>query len=200
MSAQLTLPTPQVSIHDNKVVTTTEDVALYFGKQHHHVVQKLESLDCSPEFTIRNFSRMVKNKTIGSGAEREVIHYEMTKDGFVFLVMGFTGKKAAVFKEAYIAEFNRMEAQLYSTRIGEHQITVTIPAHGRWLVCYEPGQPATVKNIDGRNCVDAKSFRQLRRDVLWMQKAMSQLAGRLGVTDGACSFSVFDTPLALAIK
>ncbi|ACY84441.1 antirepressor protein [Edwardsiella piscicida] len=36
----------------------------------------------------------------------------MTKDGFVFLVMGFTGKKAAAFKEAYIAEFNRMEAQL----------------------------------------------------------------------------------------
>ncbi|WP_395839891.1 Rha family transcriptional regulator, partial [Edwardsiella tarda] len=37
---------------------------------------------------------------------------EMTKDGFVFLVMGFTGKRAAAFKEAYIAEFNRMEAQL----------------------------------------------------------------------------------------
>lgn len=36
----------------------------------------------------------------------------MTKDGFVFLVMGFTGKKAAAFKEAYIAEFNRMEAGL----------------------------------------------------------------------------------------
>ncbi|MGK5614918.1 Rha family transcriptional regulator, partial [Proteus mirabilis] len=34
------------------------------------------------------------------------------KDGFIFLVMGFTGKKAVQFKEAYIAEFNRMEAQL----------------------------------------------------------------------------------------
>ncbi|MGK5722010.1 Rha family transcriptional regulator, partial [Proteus mirabilis] len=31
---------------------------------------------------------------------------------FVFLVMGFTGKKAAQFKEAYIAAFNRMEAEL----------------------------------------------------------------------------------------
>ncbi len=38
--------------------------------------------------------------------------FEMTKDGFVFLVMGFTGKKAAAFKEAYIAEFNRMEERL----------------------------------------------------------------------------------------
>ncbi len=26
---------------------------------------------------------------------------QMTRDGFVFLVMGFTGKEAARFKEAY---------------------------------------------------------------------------------------------------
>lgn len=112
MTNQIAIISPKVSIHDGKAITTTEDVAIYFGKQHHHVVQKLESLDCSKEFTIRNFSRMVKNKPIGSGAEREVVYYEMTKDGFVFLVMGFTGKKAAAFKEAYISEFNRMEAEL----------------------------------------------------------------------------------------
>jgi hypothetical protein len=33
----------------------------------------------------------------------------MTKDGFVFLVMGYRGKKAAKFKEAYINRFNAME-------------------------------------------------------------------------------------------
>ncbi|WP_370547459.1 Rha family transcriptional regulator [Edwardsiella tarda] len=110
-ASNITRP-PKVSIHDGKAVTTTDDVAAYFGKQAHHVVQKVESLDCSKDFTIRNFSRMVKNKSIGSGAERQVVYYEMTKDGFVFLVMGFTGKRAAAFKEAYIAEFNRMEAML----------------------------------------------------------------------------------------
>lgn len=36
----------------------------------------------------------------------------MTRDGFVFLVMGFTGKMAAKFKEAYIKAFNAMEAML----------------------------------------------------------------------------------------
>ncbi|MGL9720055.1 Rha family transcriptional regulator [Symbiopectobacterium sp.] len=113
MTIHTSLSTPKVTIHNGKAITTTEDVALYFEKQHHHVVQKLESLDCSPEFTIRNFSRMVKDKAIGSGATREVVYYEMTKDGFVFLVMGFTGKKAAAFKEAYIAEFNRMEERLH---------------------------------------------------------------------------------------
>ncbi|WP_258549008.1 Rha family transcriptional regulator [Thalassospira profundimaris] len=38
--------------------------------------------------------------------------FNMTKDGFTFLVMGFNGAQAALFKERYIEEFNRMEAQL----------------------------------------------------------------------------------------
>lgn len=42
--------------------------------------------------------------------------YQITKNSFVFLVMGFTGKKAAQFKEAYIAEFDRMESELASQR------------------------------------------------------------------------------------
>lgn len=37
---------------------------------------------------------------------------EMSFDGFTLLVMGFTGAKAMAFKEAYIAEFNRMRSQL----------------------------------------------------------------------------------------
>jgi phage regulator Rha-like protein len=36
--------------------------------------------------------------------------YQITKDGFAFLVMGFTGKVAAKFKEAYILAFNKLEA------------------------------------------------------------------------------------------
>lgn len=36
----------------------------------------------------------------------------MTKDGFIFLVMGFTGHKAAAIKEAYINAFNIMAEQL----------------------------------------------------------------------------------------
>ncbi|EDX5007318.1 Rha family transcriptional regulator, partial [Salmonella enterica subsp. houtenae] len=43
---------------------------------------------------------------------RKLPMYQITKNGFVFLVMGFTGKKAAAFKEAYIAEFDRMENEL----------------------------------------------------------------------------------------
>lgn len=38
--------------------------------------------------------------------------YEITKDGFSFLAMGYTGEKASTFKEKFITEFNKREALL----------------------------------------------------------------------------------------
>ena len=38
--------------------------------------------------------------------------YDITRDGFAMLAMGFTGKEAARWKEAYISTFNAMEAKL----------------------------------------------------------------------------------------
>lgn len=108
-----TATNPNVFIHNGKAVTTSQAVADYFHKLHKNVIQKIETLDCSPEFASANFSAHVENIKAGA-VNRDSKYYEMTKDGFVFLVMGFTGKKAAAFKEAYIAEFNRMEAELYS--------------------------------------------------------------------------------------
>ncbi len=49
---------------------------------------------------------------IGLGKTRQETMYRITRDGFVFLAMGFTGTKAAQFKEAYINAFNQMEKQL----------------------------------------------------------------------------------------
>ncbi|OIV47977.1 hypothetical protein BK025_00035 [Sodalis sp. TME1] len=104
---------PRVFIHNGKAVTTSQAVADYFHKQHKHVLAKIESLECSVEFASANFSADVQKVDIGNGATRDSKIFTMTKDGFVFLVMGFTGKKAAAFKEAYIAEFNRMEERLH---------------------------------------------------------------------------------------
>jgi hypothetical protein len=46
----------------------------------------------------------------GAARLERIVH--MTKDGFMFLVMGFTGKEAGRIKEAYIAAFNAMANQL----------------------------------------------------------------------------------------
>lgn len=53
----------------------------------------------------------VENQQIGV-ARRDVRGYRMTKDGFVLLVMGFTGQKAFDIKIAYINAFNQMQHQI----------------------------------------------------------------------------------------
>ncbi|ECC9277842.1 Rha family transcriptional regulator [Salmonella enterica subsp. enterica] len=102
---------PKVFFSNGRLVTTSQAVADYFDKQHKNILQKIDNLECSPEFTSANFSAHVENQLIGV-AEREIRYFEITKDGFMFLVMGFTGKKAARLKEAYIAKFNSMEEEL----------------------------------------------------------------------------------------
>ena len=51
--------------------------------------------------------------------------YRLTRDGFTFLAMGFTGEKAQAFKWAYIDAFNRMEAKLHGIKAAECPATIT---------------------------------------------------------------------------
>lgn len=108
MATALTLSHPEVTIENGRAVTTSVAVAEYFRKMYKDVLKKIDNLDCSAEFNERNFAPV--DYTDAKGEKRPA--YQITKNGFVFLVMGFTGKKAAAFKEAYIAEFDRMENEL----------------------------------------------------------------------------------------
>ncbi|HCT1794147.1 TPA: Rha family transcriptional regulator, partial [Acinetobacter baumannii] len=93
-----------VFIQNDQIKTDSLKVAEIFGKPHKDVLQKIKTLDCSEEFTERNFS--LSDYLDKSG--RSLPMYEMTKDGFIFLAMGYTGSKAAQIKEAYIKAFNQM--------------------------------------------------------------------------------------------
>lgn len=97
-----------VEARNGEAFTTSQNVANAFGKLHKDVLRKVESLECSADFTERNFT--LSDYIDASG--RRLPQWGMTKDGFMFLVMGFTGKKAAAIKEGYIAAFNWMAAQL----------------------------------------------------------------------------------------
>lgn len=89
-------------------VTTSLIVAQVFGKEHKNVVRDIENLSCSETFNQLNFERI----TYKDARNREQTAYEMTKDGFSFLVMGYTGAKAGEFKEKFISEFNKRESLL----------------------------------------------------------------------------------------
>ena len=80
-------------------------VAEYFGKNHNHVLRDIQNLDCSDEFRQSNFGQ---SSYINEQNKKQPCVC-MTRDGFMFLVMGYRGKKAAAIKEAYIKRFNEME-------------------------------------------------------------------------------------------
>lgn len=93
-----------VLIENKSVITTSILVAKKFERNHRDILRAIKNLDCSPEFSERNFA--LAEYIDDQGKPRPM--YQMTKDGFVFLVMGFTGKKAGQFKEDYINAFNEM--------------------------------------------------------------------------------------------
>lgn len=97
-----------VAVKDGKVVTTSLKIAEVFGREHSKILRAIRELDCSGNFTEANFGLSEYTDSTG----RKLPMYEITKDGFAFLVFGFTGTKAAEFKEAYIEAFNRMEEAL----------------------------------------------------------------------------------------
>ena len=96
--------------------TTSRQVAEQFGKDHRNVLRAIRLLDCDEEFTALNFE--LTDFIDKNGDSRP--EYLISKDGMVFLVMGFTGKKAAQFKLLYIRAFNWMMEQLHENRDLQH--------------------------------------------------------------------------------
>ncbi len=112
MTTLPTLSQPEIAIVDGQAVTSSLAVADFFSKRHDDVLKKIRILDCSPEFCARNFAETSILVRQPNGGTRKLPCYQITRDGFAFLAMGFTGKRAAQFKEAYINAFNQMEKQL----------------------------------------------------------------------------------------
>jgi len=81
-------------------------VAQAFEKRHDNVLKDIRELDCSDTFRLLNFEESSYRNVQG----KKQPAYCMTRDGFVFLAMGYRGRKAAEFKELYIRRFNEMES------------------------------------------------------------------------------------------
>ncbi|WP_040932029.1 Rha family transcriptional regulator [Paenibacillus larvae] len=130
-----------VFIENGKTVTDSLTVAEVFGKEHDKVLRDIRELDCSEEFSLANFGESTYTNERG----RTYPKYIITQDGFSFLVMGYTGKEAAKFKEMYIAEFNRMREKL--TKPPQTQLEILQASIGQ-LVEQERRLTAVEKRLD----------------------------------------------------
>ena len=92
--------------YEERLVTTSLKVAEVFEKDHRHVLESIRNL--TAEKSAAKFFRETSYKNRG----KEDPMYEMDRDGFSLLVMGFTGDKAIQWKIKYIEAFNAMESEL----------------------------------------------------------------------------------------
>lgn len=115
---------PVVTLNDGIATTLSTDVAAVFGKQHKNVIRDIENIIATlPENRRLNFELCFENNALANG--KPIKRYRLTRDGFTFLAMGFTGEKAQAFKWAYIDAFNRMEAKLHGIKAAECPATIT---------------------------------------------------------------------------
>jgi anti-repressor protein len=117
-----------VTTKNGKAITTSLKVAEVFERQHRTVLESIRDLECSADFTQQNFLLSEYKDSTG----RTLPVYELTRDGFTFLAMGFTGSKAAQFKEDYIKAFNLMETRLIAKQ-DSYIIADPIERAKRWI-------------------------------------------------------------------
>ncbi len=98
---------------DGQPMTDSLKVAARFGKEHSKVLRSIRAIQKDqPDFWLANFGETFDEYISGQGAVKKRAVIRMTKDGFTFLSMGFTGKEAAAWKIRYIGAFNAMAAKI----------------------------------------------------------------------------------------
>lgn len=119
MSQAQLLPTehfsPSVSLIEGRPATTSLAIAEHFGKRHDSVLRDIRRISSeAPEnFSLHNFVETPYTDLQNGQSYPSFIVYF---DGFILLVMGYTGKRALQIKLLYIAAFNAMRDELAAQR------------------------------------------------------------------------------------
>ncbi|MSN96389.1 Rha family transcriptional regulator [Campylobacter sp. FMV-PI01] len=109
----------EFKVVDNKVFANSLQVAEVFEKRHTHILDTIKALP-QDDFTKPNFRLSEYKDATG----RTLPMYNLTRDGFSLLVMGFTGEKAYKWKVEFLKAFNllleenkRLKFSLYTDKI-----------------------------------------------------------------------------------
>ncbi|EAJ4658144.1 phage antirepressor Ant [Campylobacter coli] len=104
-----------LEVIDNIIFTNSLFVAKVFNKNHAHILRAIENLP-QDEFNALNFNAVSYKASNGKINPC----YNLTRDAFSLLVMGFTGQKAYKWKILFIKAFNEMEKRLRNIEYEKH--------------------------------------------------------------------------------
>ena len=139
---------PIVTISANHVVTTSKMVAEYFHKRHNDVLRNIKNLLLDlPSGYERNFAPIQIDVDLGMNRIRKDPAYEITRDGFTLLAMGFTGKEALQWKVRFIEAFNAMERELAKSKGAPSLMDK------RWLISFDHTGKECVTAVPTDACV-----------------------------------------------
>ena len=184
---------PHIAVIDGQPTTTSRDIAETFGKSHTEILRRIKRMECSEAFGSAHFCA---HPYVNEQNGQTYIEYRITRDGFAFLCMGFTGAKAAVWKERYIHTFNKMAdklagkpAQGVRTKKCIPTPTPALPAPSllgrRWLVSYDGTGKEQVTPVassaavvDPSNADELAAFLQEMVPQHLLGEALATLTGR----------------------
>ena len=101
-----------VSLVDGHPVTNSLLIADHFGKKHKNVLKATKALIERTTDAGRRLN-FEPSSYLNEQNKRQPM-YLLTKDGFTFLAMGFTGPDADEWKWKFIDAFNAMESELHA--------------------------------------------------------------------------------------
>ena len=189
--SELSIFAPELSNENGQITTTSLQIAQHFGKAHGIVMRAIRNLIAQlAGDALCNFAQ--GSYTAPETGDQQHALYRITKDGFMLLAMGFTGKEALQWKMAYIAEFNRREAELVKLQSPTDRI------------------PYSVNPTDTLSAAQAEQLRLIFRekcDTLpkdeqagFMTKGWSKLKSHFGVTYRQIQQREFSEALSLASR
>ncbi len=120
---------------NGELTVSSLQIARDFGKRHDHVIRDIENIipqiwGMTKDIKAENsaLTKMFIETTYTAGTGKPYKRYDITRDGFSLLVMGFTGKKSLEWKLKYIEAFNLMEDKLRNSLNGINLEEVIVKA------------------------------------------------------------------------
>lgn len=192
---------PVVFVRGEEVFSSSNDVAEFFEKRHDDVLKAIDNLIVQEaSLRLRSFAESSYTNDLANG--RSYRAFDMNRDGFTLLAMGFTGSKALRWKLKYIEAFNLMEAELRSRQTRDPMDVLNDPAAMRGLllsysekVLTLQGQVSTlapkagaldrIATSDGSLCITdaAKTLQIPPRDLFRHLRANGWIYARAGTSD-----------------
>lgn len=168
-----------VIMHDQQAVTTSLILAEAFEKEHKNVIRVIETK--IGELKIEQSSKMFSKGEYTNSQNKQQPMYYLNRDGFTFIAMGFTGRKADEFKLKYIDAFNKMENQIRNQSL--QLVTANADDLKRANLLYKIANLTSDEELKEQSLkssyelVTGKSIRQKKTDYQKLYEAVTERYG-----------------------